>query len=81
MIHEGGLWTLVQAYDAGQCTRQEMIEQLAVYPYEQGTYPPGTYDAYIPGSWDELALMVVQDIITDDEFEHILAQVSKKGQK
>lgn len=60
----------VDAYNAQQITRDEMIDKLKAYPYTEGTFYG--LDAYIPGSFDDLVMLALEGSITENELHEIL---------
>jgi len=63
---------IVNAHKSGQIDRTEMLDKLRDYPYTWGTFYG--YDAYIPGTIDELIQLSIEGEIDEAELLEIIAK-------
>ena len=64
---------ICQRYDAGEFDREELIDQLARFPYAEGGRTDG-YDSLLvdpPGTWSEVSQATEQGLIDEDVYEDV----------
>ncbi|MDZ5076096.1 helix-turn-helix domain-containing protein [Nesterenkonia sp. HG001] len=55
----------------GEVTHEAMIEDLVSRTYEAGRIPEGSYDGYVPGTWDDLIQASVNGMLPPEDFQQI----------
>lgn len=76
---------IVLMHAVGEITREQMINELADFPYVPNAPPITTLDddlpEIIPGSWDQLASLRVRGHVSGSDFGEIIQRRAGRGRR